>query len=693
MRLSAPQTDPAGPGDARPLLSVVLPAYNEGGVVGPTLERLAAVAARERTLGGRIEVIVVSDGSTDATFEEARDGLRGPLEGRVVELATNVGSHAAIQCGLRYANGDFVAVMAADGQDPPELLPAMLERLRPGLDVAWGRRRERRNDPTGARLAAAAYYRLFRLVTGLDYPPSGLDFVMVRRRVIEALLATSARNRSVPLLIYNLGFAQEFVDYDRGARGGGRSNWTLRKRAKLAVDMVTSYSAAPIRLASLTGVVACLAGIALGVATVVRAVVADVPVSGWATLMVVSSLASGSMLMAIGLLGEYVWRILDEVRGAPPFIEARRELRAIGGRAGGPGRAAARDVAVRRRAPVTTVDRHPGLNSRRLETLMRAAVRRLELDLAGRTVVTEAATGAYAVTPVLAALAGARRIRALASDGPYGTADEAAAYTHELAASAGVEDRIELVTSKPDAGLSEADIVTNSGHVRPLDAPTIGGMKRGAAIPLMYEAWELRPEDVDVDACRQCGVRVGGTNERHPDVDVFSFLGVMAVKLLTDAGVGVYASRVLLLCDNPFRGFIERGLAAAGAAVEVREQLADGPLDPALDAVLVALRPREQPVLGAADAHLLAERAPGAVVAQYWGDLDRDGLLAAGVPVWPAVVPRPGHMGILPSAVGPEPVVRLQAAGLKVGEVLCKEERRRRPSELRYVQWVVRAAS
>ncbi|WP_231379411.1 glycosyltransferase family 2 protein [Candidatus Solirubrobacter pratensis] len=677
------------PGDTRPLLSVVVPAYNEAGVIGRTLERLSAVAGREPGLGGRIEVIVVSDGSADATFDEACDGLHGRLEGRVVELATNAGSHAAIRCGLRYATGDFLAVMAADGQDPPEALPDMLERLDSGFDVVWGRRRERRNDPAATRLAAAAYYRLFRLLTGLDYPPSGLDFLMASRRVIEAVLQCSARNSSLFLLIYNLGFAQAFVDYERGARGGGRSNWTVRKRAKLAVDMVTSYSAAPIRLASLTGVVACLAGIALGVATVLRAAIADVPISGWATLMVVSSLAGGSMLMAIGLLGEYVWRILDEVRAAPPFIEARRERRAGGSPPRRSSAAAAREVVSPR---VPSADQHPGLNSRRLVTLMKAAVRRLELDLEGRTVVTEAATGAYAVTPVLAAMAGARRVLALASHGPYGTADEAAAYTREVAAWAGVEDRIELVASKPDARLSEADIVTNSGHLRPLDAPTIAGMKRGAAISLMYEAWELRPDDVDVDACCERGIRVGGTNERHPNVDVFSFLGVMAVKLLTDAGVGVTASRILLLCDNPYRAFIERGLTAAGAVVEVRERLADGRLDPTLDAVLVALRPRAQSVLDATEAQLLAAQTPGAVVAQYWGDIDREGLLAAGVPVWPAVAPQRGHMGILPSAVGPEPIVRLQAGGLKVGEVLCKEERQRSLSELGYVQWVVGAA-
>jgi hypothetical protein len=347
---------------------------------------------------------------------------------------------------------------------------------------------------------------------------------------------------------------------------------------------------------------------------------------------------------------------------------------------------AAEQMIVAPRPRVAGVDTRPGLDPRRLVTLMREAVRRLDLDLAGRSVVTEAATGAYGVTPILAALAGARRVDALARDSDYGTSYQVAAHTQTLAASAGVERRIELVKSKPDAGLGDADIVTNSGHLRPLDIHTIARMKRGAAIPLMYEAWELRPEDVDLDACRRRGVRVGGTNERHPAVDVFSFLGLMAVKLLTDAGVSVYAGRLLLLCDNPFRTFIERGLRAAGAAVDVRAHLSEGPVDERWDALVVALRPCGLPVLTASEIELLTELAPGTVVAQFWGDVDRDALAAAGVPVWPEVAPRPGHMGILPSVVGPEPVVRLQAAGLKVGEVLCQDEPS--PADLEYVQAV-----
>lgn len=310
-------------------------------------------------------------------------------------------------------------------------------------------------------------------------------------------------------------------------------------------------------------------------------------------------------------------------------------------------------------------DRRPGLDPRRLAAHARAAVERVGLDLAGRVVVTEAATGAYAVTPVLAALGHAREVRAVAADGAYGSREEIAEQLDALAEQAGVGTRIELLPGKREAELEDADIVTNSGHLRPLDAGTIARMKPGAAIPLMYEAWELRDGDVDLLACRQRGVRVAGTNESHPAVDVFGYLGVMAVKLLTDAGVAVYGSRVLLLCDNPFAPYIERGLAAEGAEV-----VANGAIPAGCDAVLVALRPRRGAVLSRAAARALAASAPGAVVAQYWGDIDREALRAFDVPVWPPEAPAHGHMGILPSAVGPEPTIRLQAAGLKVGEVL-----------------------
>jgi len=245
---------------------------------------------------------------------------------------------------------------------------------------------------------------------------------------------------------------------------------------------------------------------------------------------------------------------------------------------------------------------------------MIAAIERCQLDLAGRVVLTEAATGAYAVTPVLAALAGAQ-VYALAAGTRYATPQELAAGTAELARLAGVADQIELIPAKTPGVAGAADIVTNSGQVRPIDAAMVGQLKPSAVIPLMYESWEYRGTDVDLEACRGRGIPVAGTNETHPAVGVFSFLGPMAVKQLHDAGIAVYDSDIVLLCD--------------------------------------------------------ADRAAAA---------------AAGVPVWPPEAPPPGHMGVLPSAVGPEPIVRLQAGGLKVGEVLARGLDRASAADLAFVQ-------
>ncbi len=330
------------------------------------------------------------------------------------------------------------------------------------------------------------------------------------------------------------------------------------------------------------------------------------------------------------------------------------------------------------------IDRRIGLNPHRLVSLMQQAIERCNLQLHNTTVLTEAATGAYAVTPVIAAIAGAKKVIALTQNSRYGTIEDVIDQTQRLAQIAGVEGRIQFAISKTADIVAQADIITNSGHVRPLDAETIAQMKPTAAIGLMYEAWEFRSEDVDLAACHQRGIAVAGVNERHPSIDVFSFLGIMAVKLLLDAGIAVYTSKILLLCDNPFSSFIERGLVNAGADIDTFTTLAAAPTDKQYDAILVALQPQSEPVLSAQDAEAIANYWQGAVVAQYWGDIERSALASYHIPVCPELEPKPGHMGILPSAVGAEPIIRLQTGGLKAAEVIWR--RATSPSDLEFMQ-------
>lgn len=330
-------------------------------------------------------------------------------------------------------------------------------------------------------------------------------------------------------------------------------------------------------------------------------------------------------------------------------------------------------------------DMRPGLDPRRLIRLMSTAIDRCSLDLSGLTVLTEAASGAYVVTPVLAAMAGAE-VYALAAGTTYASKEEIRKLTTELARLGAVMDRIQLVYRKDHVIVSAADIITNSGQVRPIDAEMVACMKPSAVVPLMYESWEYRHTDVDLQACRARNIIVAGTNEQHPDVEVFSFLGQMAIMQLHDAGIAVRGSRILLLCDNAFAPFIMQDLKNAGAEITETRQLTADALSSHCDAVILALQPREAPAVTAIEARLLRQKAPGAVLIQYWGDADRAALTTAEVPVWPQEAPRAGHMGILPSAIGPEPIVRLQSGGLKVGQVLARGIDNASPEDLTLVQ-------
>lgn len=330
-------------------------------------------------------------------------------------------------------------------------------------------------------------------------------------------------------------------------------------------------------------------------------------------------------------------------------------------------------------------DLRPGLNRHRLLRLMRAAKEACRLDLSGYTVLTEAANGAYVVTPVLAAMAGAN-VYALAAATRYAAADELRAATAELAALAGVGSNITFTTQKNPEYIAAADIITNSGQVRPIDAAMISLARPSCVVPLMYESWEYRPSDLDLQACRSRGIVVAGTNEQHPSVDVFSYLGQMAIKQLHDAGIAIRGSRIAILCGNSFEPYIVRELRGNGATVIVATELTADIIGPYLDAVLVATRPESGFSLTSNDSRLIRKASPDAVIVQYWGEVDRDAFAAEGIAIWPEEAPQPGHMGVLPSAVGPEPIIRLQAGGLKVGEVLARGAANASPSDLEFIQ-------
>lgn len=320
--------------------------------------------------------------------------------------------------------------------------------------------------------------------------------------------------------------------------------------------------------------------------------------------------------------------------------------------------------------PVAAAASDPGGASGDLLNDARIRIAALELDLTGLEVVTEAATGAYACTAVIAAMAGARRVVCTARDtARYGRFEDAAEATMALARRAGVADRLDIRREIGAEAFRRCDILTNSGHLRPLTAEVIGLLPSEAVIALMFEAWEFRPADLDLAACRARGIRIAAVNERHPSVGVFPLLGPLAVRQLAEAGLTAKGARVALVCDNPFAPHIEAGLTAAGAVVTAVARIADLESGPQ-DAVVVALDPERNPALGAGDLERLAAAAPSGLLAQFWGDIAPEARNDTALRVWPPRAPGKGHMGILLSALGHDPIVRLQAGGLRAAEVV-----------------------
>jgi hypothetical protein len=311
------------------------------------------------------------------------------------------------------------------------------------------------------------------------------------------------------------------------------------------------------------------------------------------------------------------------------------------------------------------------VNPARLVKLIRDAIAVLELDLSGLTVLTEAASGPYVVTPIIAALAGAERVLALTRDSRYASAEAVIAQTRALEALCGVEASVEICTRRSLDLFAQADIVTNLGFVRPIDAEAIAEMKPKAVVPLMCEVWEFRPGDVDLEACRSKGVLVLGTNEDYLGLEVFAYSGWLCLKMLFDAQIEVHKSKIVVVSSDKFGGAIEELLMRLGVSVRLVPTLRGIENIHDTDAVVVADYTREDMIIGpegdltAAD---LVTTAPAATVIQFAGRVDVAGLSAVGVTVYPGVEMSGHRMALTLAAIGPRPVVELHAAGLKVGE-------------------------
>jgi dolichol-phosphate mannosyltransferase len=300
------------------LVSVVVPVYFNAATLPELVERLQAVAARLEP--HELEVVLVDDGSGDESFAVIHELAARDRRVRALRLSRNFGSNAAILAGLTYAQGDAVVVLAADLQDPPELIPQLVEAWEQGAEVVLAARRSR-DDPWLSALLSSIFNRLFRRLVFRDFPRSGFDFVLISRRVRGVLVELGERNSYLFGQVMWVGYERRVIEYDRAARGEGRSRWTLGKKAKYFVDAFTAFSYVPIRAASLLGFLLALAGFAYaGVVVVLRLTGAISGAPGFTTLTVLILLAAGIQLIVTGLLGEYLWRVLEESRRRPAFL-------------------------------------------------------------------------------------------------------------------------------------------------------------------------------------------------------------------------------------------------------------------------------------------------------------------------------------------------------------------------------------
>lgn len=301
----------------RPLLTIVTPAFNEAVNLPLFYERLCRTM---ESVDMEWEWLIVDDHSRDDTFRVMSETARRDPRVKGLRFSRNFGAHTALACGINLAKGDCVAALAADLQDPPETIPALLEHWRAGTPVVWAVRHKRKGESSTTKGFARLYYWLMRNVVGMkEMPATGADFFLLDRKVVNAFSQFSEAHVSILALITWMGFQQVSIPYDKEARIHGRSGWDLKKKLKLVVDSVTSFSYVPIRFMSYLGFSIAFLGFLYAGVVVFNAFQGQ-PVQGWSSMIVVVLVLGGVQMLMMGVLGEYLWRALDEARRRPRYI-------------------------------------------------------------------------------------------------------------------------------------------------------------------------------------------------------------------------------------------------------------------------------------------------------------------------------------------------------------------------------------
>ena len=297
--------------------SLIVPVFNEEAVLPELCSRLAAVMDR---LDGDAEAVLVDDGSADGSWPLMQDAARDDDRFRVVRLSRNFGHQVAVSAGLDLARGEAIIVLDADLQDPPEVVLELAAKWREGFQVVHARRSRRDGESTFKRTTASGFYRLLNRMTEFDIPQDVGDFRLVDRRALEAVRAMRERSRYLRGMFAWVGFDQAIVDYERDARFAGDSKYSVSKMVRFATTGVISFSERPLRLALNLGLLVSSLAFLLGVGAVAVKVFGGFTVPGWTSLAVVTTFLGGIQLLVLGVLGEYLSRIYDEVKARPLYV-------------------------------------------------------------------------------------------------------------------------------------------------------------------------------------------------------------------------------------------------------------------------------------------------------------------------------------------------------------------------------------
>jgi dolichol-phosphate mannosyltransferase len=316
-RIPAPSASPSSAPKPQPALSVVVPCYNETGVLAELYDRVtkASVAA----VGDSYEFVLVDDGSRDGTWGAIASLAANDPHVVGVRLSRNYGQQLALSAGLRECSGALVFIIDADMQDPPELLPDMMKVIEQGADVVYGQRVSRGEEPWLRKAGAQVFYKLIEYLSDRAIPPNVSDFRLMRRRVLDVLNEMPEQHRFVRGMISWIGFDQRPLPFHRGARASGKTRYSITRLTSLAVDAITSFSIRPLRLAILMALLSLPLSVIM-VVYIIGSWMLGLSVAGWASVMTAVVVLGTAQLTILGIIGEYLGRLYMGAKHRPLYV-------------------------------------------------------------------------------------------------------------------------------------------------------------------------------------------------------------------------------------------------------------------------------------------------------------------------------------------------------------------------------------